>query len=149
MPAPESTHAIRAAIDEALRCPEEGRGQTILFGLSGHGNFDLSAYERYLGGALADDSIDDAGGPGDSLAANSTPVRRPGCPPVKGISALQFLALGIIWGSSYPLIKIAGEGLSPGQQVLGRLASDRRCWWSRPVTGSRLPRSGSYGCTSP
>jgi tryptophan synthase beta chain len=58
VPAPESTHAIRGAIDEAIRCREEGVGKTILFGLSGHGNFDLSAYERYLGGTLADDSID-------------------------------------------------------------------------------------------
>ncbi|MGI5185856.1 TrpB-like pyridoxal phosphate-dependent enzyme [Dactylosporangium sp. CA-152071] len=58
VPAPESTHAIRAAVDEALRAREEGVTRTILFGLSGHGNFDLSAYERYLGGTLADDSID-------------------------------------------------------------------------------------------
>ncbi len=59
VPAPESTHAIRAAVDEAVRCREEGRGRTILFGLSGHGNFDLSAYDRYLSGTLADDSLDD------------------------------------------------------------------------------------------
>jgi tryptophan synthase beta chain len=60
LPAPESTHAIRAAITEAIRCREEDKGQTILFGLSGHGNFDLSAYEQYLGGKLLDDSLDDA-----------------------------------------------------------------------------------------
>lgn len=60
VPAPESSHAIRAAVDEALRCREEGVAKTILFGLSGHGNFDLSAYERYLAGTLADDSIDPA-----------------------------------------------------------------------------------------
>ena len=60
LPAPESTHAIRAAINEAIRCREEGRGQTILFGLSGHGNFDLSAYDQYLSGKLLDDSLDDA-----------------------------------------------------------------------------------------
>jgi tryptophan synthase beta chain len=60
VPAPESTHAIRGAVDEAVRCREEGVAKTILFGLSGHGNFDLSAYDRYLGGTLADDSIDPA-----------------------------------------------------------------------------------------
>lgn len=59
VPAPESTHAIRCAVNEAVRCREEGRGQTILFGLSGHGNFDLSAYDRYLTGTLPDDSLDD------------------------------------------------------------------------------------------
>ncbi len=59
VPAPESTHAIRAAVDEAIRCREEGRGRTILFGLSGHGNFDMSAYDRYLNGTLPDDSLDD------------------------------------------------------------------------------------------
>ncbi|MHB9864375.1 TrpB-like pyridoxal phosphate-dependent enzyme [Streptomyces sp. YIM S03343] len=60
VPAPESTHAIRGAVDEAVRCREEGVAKTILFGLSGHGNFDLSAYDRYLSGTLADDSIDPA-----------------------------------------------------------------------------------------
>jgi tryptophan synthase beta chain len=54
LPAPESSHAIRAAIDEALRCKESGEAKTILFGLSGHGHFDLAAYEDYLTGELKD-----------------------------------------------------------------------------------------------
>lgn len=54
LPAPESAHAIRAAIDEALRAKEEGVERTILFGLSGHGHFDLAAYEAYLSGNLVD-----------------------------------------------------------------------------------------------
>jgi tryptophan synthase beta chain len=54
LPAPESSHAIRAAIDEALAAREEGRARVILFNLSGHGHFDLSAYENYLGGKLQD-----------------------------------------------------------------------------------------------
>jgi len=58
VPAPESTHAIEAAIAEALRCREEGRAQTILFGLSGHGHFDLTAYEQALAGTLQDDAFD-------------------------------------------------------------------------------------------
>ncbi len=53
-PAPESAHAIRAAIDEALEAREQGTPRVILFGLSGHGHFDLSAYERYLSGRLED-----------------------------------------------------------------------------------------------
>jgi len=60
LPAPESTHAIRAAIDEALRCRAEGQSRSILFGLSGHGHFDLSAYQRYFAGSLEDDLVDDA-----------------------------------------------------------------------------------------
>jgi tryptophan synthase beta chain len=59
LPAPESTHAIRAAIDEALRCKEEGRAKTILFGLSGHGHFDLVAYDKFFAGKLEDDAISD------------------------------------------------------------------------------------------
>ena len=51
---PESSHAIRAAVDEALAAREEGRPRTILFCLSGHGHFDLAAYESYLGGKLQD-----------------------------------------------------------------------------------------------
>ncbi|PJA28886.1 MAG: TrpB-like pyridoxal phosphate-dependent enzyme [candidate division Zixibacteria bacterium CG_4_9_14_3_um_filter_46_8] len=52
VPAPESAHAIRAAIDEAVRCRESGEKKTIVFSLSGHGHFDLSAYEAYLNGNL-------------------------------------------------------------------------------------------------
>jgi tryptophan synthase beta chain len=59
LPAPESTHAIRGAVDEAVRCREEGRSRTILFGLSGHGHFDLFAYEQYRAGRLPDDAIDE------------------------------------------------------------------------------------------
>ncbi len=54
LPAPESAHAIRAAIDEALDAKEKGEKRVILFNLSGHGHFDLSAYEKYLSGALED-----------------------------------------------------------------------------------------------
>ena len=52
IPAPESAHAVRVAVDEALRCKRDGKRQTILFNLSGHGRFDLGAYEAYLGGRL-------------------------------------------------------------------------------------------------
>ena len=54
LPAPESSHAIRAAVDEALMAREEGRGKVILFCLSGHGHFDLASYENYLSGKLQD-----------------------------------------------------------------------------------------------
>ena len=54
LPAPESAHAIRAAVDEALEARQEGRRRVILFCLSGHGHFDLSAYDNYLAGKLAD-----------------------------------------------------------------------------------------------
>ena len=54
LPAPESSHAIRAAVDEALAAREEGRPKVILFCLSGHGHFDLSAYDNYLSGKLLD-----------------------------------------------------------------------------------------------
>jgi tryptophan synthase beta chain len=54
LPAPESAHAIRAAIDEALDAKEKGEKRVILFNLSGHGHFDLAAYEAYLSGKLQD-----------------------------------------------------------------------------------------------
>ncbi len=54
LPAPESSHAIRTAIDEALAAQEAGEDKTILFCLSGHGNFDLAAYEAYNSGELQD-----------------------------------------------------------------------------------------------
>lgn len=54
VPAPESAHAIRAAIDEALDAKAKGEKRVILFNLSGHGNFDMGAYEAYLGGKLED-----------------------------------------------------------------------------------------------
>lgn len=57
IPAPESSHAIRAAIDEALAAKEAGEARTILFNLSGHGHFDMSAYDAYLSGKLTDSSL--------------------------------------------------------------------------------------------
>jgi tryptophan synthase beta chain len=54
IPAPESSHAIRAVIDEAILCKEEGREKCILFNLSGHGYLDLAAYSDYLSGKLVD-----------------------------------------------------------------------------------------------
>lgn len=54
VPAPESCHAARAAIDEALRCKASGEAKTILFTLSGHGHFDMSSYDKYLAGELQD-----------------------------------------------------------------------------------------------
>jgi tryptophan synthase beta chain len=54
LPAPESSHAIRVAIDEALEAKVAGRSKVIVFNLSGHGHFDLTAYEKYLQGNLED-----------------------------------------------------------------------------------------------
>jgi tryptophan synthase beta chain len=54
VPAPESAHAIRAAVDEALDAKEKGEKRVILFNLSGHGYFDMSSYESYLAGRLQD-----------------------------------------------------------------------------------------------
>ena len=54
LPAPESSHAIRVAIDEALKCKETGEEKTILFGLTGTGYFDLVAYEKYNNGEMSD-----------------------------------------------------------------------------------------------
>ena len=54
VPAPESAHAVRVAIDQALRCKESGEKRVIAFNLSGHGHFDLGGYETYLQGKLQD-----------------------------------------------------------------------------------------------
>ncbi len=54
LPAPESSHAIRAAIDEALKCKETGEEKTILFGLTGTGYFDMVAYEKFHNGEMSD-----------------------------------------------------------------------------------------------
>ena len=54
LPAPESSHAIRVAIDEAVKCRETGEEKTILFGLTGTGYFDMVAYEKYNDGVMSD-----------------------------------------------------------------------------------------------
>ena len=54
LPAPESSHAIRAAIDEALKCKETGEEKTIVFGLTGTGYFDMVAYEKFHNGEMSD-----------------------------------------------------------------------------------------------
>jgi tryptophan synthase beta chain len=60
LPAPESSHAIRAAIDEALVCKETGEEKTILFGLTGTGYFDMTAYAQYIDGTMTDHIPTDA-----------------------------------------------------------------------------------------
>ena len=60
LPAPEANHAVRAAIDEALKCKEEGVSRAILFNLCGHGHFDMQAYIDYFSGKLTDQSYDEA-----------------------------------------------------------------------------------------
>ena len=55
VPAPESAHAIRAVVDEAIKAREEGRKKVILFNLSGHGLLDLTSYDAYLNGQLRDE----------------------------------------------------------------------------------------------
>ncbi|MDR2155589.1 MAG: TrpB-like pyridoxal-phosphate dependent enzyme, partial [Burkholderiaceae bacterium] len=59
VPAPEANHAVKGAIEEALRCKREGKSETILFNLSGHGHFDMSAYQKYLAGELKDEVYDE------------------------------------------------------------------------------------------
>jgi tryptophan synthase beta chain len=59
VPAPEATHAVRCAIDEALRCKKEGKKETILFNMSGHGHFDMQAYINYFDGKLVDQNYDE------------------------------------------------------------------------------------------
>jgi tryptophan synthase beta chain len=59
VPAPEANHAVRCAIDEALRCKKEGKQETILFNLSGHGHFDMQAYISFFEGKLVDQDYDE------------------------------------------------------------------------------------------
>ena len=54
LPAPESAHAIRVALDEAMKCKETGEEKTIVFGLTGTGYFDMVAYERFNNGEMTD-----------------------------------------------------------------------------------------------
>ncbi|MFA4936551.1 MAG: hypothetical protein WC568_12015, partial [Candidatus Methanoperedens sp.] len=56
VPAPESSHAIKCAIDKALECKRNGEKKTILFNLSGHRHFDMSAYDSYFSGNMKDSS---------------------------------------------------------------------------------------------
>jgi len=60
LPAPEANHAVKGAIDEAVRCREEGVSRAILFNLCGHGHFDMQAYMDYFAGKLEDRDYDRA-----------------------------------------------------------------------------------------
>jgi tryptophan synthase beta chain len=60
VPAPEANHAVKGAIDEAVRCKEEGVSKAILFNLCGHGHFDMQAYQDYFAGKLVDQEYDEA-----------------------------------------------------------------------------------------
>lgn len=73
IPAPEATHAVATAFKEALRCKEEGRSETILFNLCGHGNFDMKAYDDYFAGKLVKHEVTEAE-IAASLAQLDTPI---------------------------------------------------------------------------
>jgi|SRR6476661_6943803 len=73
IPAPEANHAIATVINEALRCKEAGRGETIVFNLCGHGHFDMAAYEQYLAGNLVEHEVTQAE-INESLAQLNTPL---------------------------------------------------------------------------
>lgn len=60
VPAPEANHAVKGAIDEALKCKAEGKSRTILFNLCGHGHFDMQAYTDYFAGKLTDKSYQES-----------------------------------------------------------------------------------------
>jgi tryptophan synthase beta chain len=60
VPAPEANHAVKGAIDEALKCKAEGKARTILFNLCGHGHFDMQAYTDYFAGKLSDKSYEES-----------------------------------------------------------------------------------------
>ncbi|MEX0960512.1 MAG: TrpB-like pyridoxal phosphate-dependent enzyme [Burkholderiales bacterium] len=60
VPAPEANHAVKGAIDEAIRCREEGSSRTILFNLCGHGHFDMQAYMDYFSGKLTDQEYEES-----------------------------------------------------------------------------------------
>ncbi|MCE2860637.1 MAG: pyridoxal-phosphate dependent enzyme, partial [Oxalobacteraceae bacterium] len=59
VPAPEANHAVKGAIEEALRCKREGKSEVILFNLCGHGHFDMTAYSSYFAGSLKDENYDE------------------------------------------------------------------------------------------
>jgi tryptophan synthase beta chain len=59
VPAPEPTHALAAAVDEAVRCRETGEEKVILTALCGHGHLDLPAYDAYLSGQVVDHGLED------------------------------------------------------------------------------------------
>jgi len=59
VPAPEANHAVKGAIEEALRCKREGKSEVILFNLCGHGHFDMAAYSSYFAGNLKDEKYDE------------------------------------------------------------------------------------------
>lgn len=75
IPAPEANHAVKATIDEAIRCRETGESKTLLFNLCGHGNFDMQAYTDYLAGKLKEE---------DSSAAEQS-MALAGLPSVAGL----------------------------------------------------------------
>ncbi|MBK6717392.1 MAG: TrpB-like pyridoxal phosphate-dependent enzyme [Burkholderiales bacterium] len=60
VPAPEANHAVKGAIEEALRCKREGKSEVILFNLCGHGHFDMQAYSDYFSDKLVDQDYDEA-----------------------------------------------------------------------------------------
>ena len=126
LPAPEPTHAIKVAIDEALAAKEAGEARVILFNLCGHGHFDLAAYERYLPGALEDYEY-----PAEKVAA--------------ALAALPGRLIATSRAGSAPAcagLRIVTCPSSPATPVAARSTRSRR---SRPCS----PRSGGVPAAGP
>jgi tryptophan synthase beta chain len=75
VPAPESAHAIRGGIDEAIAAREAGQDRVILIGLSGHGHFDMQAYDDYLNGRLPEVEFDPAAEEAALAGVPEVPIR--------------------------------------------------------------------------
>jgi tryptophan synthase beta chain len=78
VPAPEASHAVKAAIDEALRCKREGKAEVILFNLSGHGHFDMQAYTEADSNSVTNTSSAERAGEVDAKATTEADGGRPG-----------------------------------------------------------------------
>ena len=109
VPAPEASHAVKAVVDEALACKQEGTSRTILFNLSGHGHFDMQTYTEYFAGNLVDQDysqteLDQALAALPQLAAGITAPRRVGsvrrlCAPGGGQSRLASIPAPIAYAT--------------------------------------------------
>ena len=87
VPAPEPTHALAAAIEEALRCKETGEEKVILTALCGHGHLDLPAYDAYLSGSIVDHDWNDADAPRRRCRQRSRSFLPSSAEPVRGQAA--------------------------------------------------------------
>ena len=150
VPAPEAAHAVRGAIDEAIRCREQGKAETIAFNLCGHGHFDMASYERYFSGKLDDYELPQAE-IDRAVAATTRRSRSSASRSRRAVARATSRGCSTIWRATRPRRGSSRSGSASGSSPTTRRPDSWSAWptsSSGPAATSRRSRRPSSAAPS-